>query len=356
MTSTTTNNALFVDGKSVFGVSPARTAPEPNDGEILVEVQYSGANPADINHVTLLGVNSTVLGYDFCGKVLKAPFSSTFSPGNLIAGYTPTGIDRPSKYGSHQQYLICPEDMAFSVPANLPPQHAACLSVVFMTAADALYNIFKLPLPQETPKNHSTGPLLIWGASSSVGICAVQLARASGVYPIFVTASPERHPLLLEMGATRCFDYKAPDVATVIGRALTDAHCDALHYGFDAVGSQGSMSSALLLAQCTSKNAKLASVTIQNDHRFKLPFATPNRDVTFKMAGDPHPITIPARPDDYQRVRKALQWVIANYSGSFLFPSVEVFEGTAQCALEELKSLADGGRGFGKLVLKHPLR
>ncbi|KAL3471032.1 chaperonin 10-like protein [Aspergillus californicus] len=355
MASTTVNKALSVDENAVFGVSRVNTVPELNDGEILVEVQFSGSNPADIKHATLLGVNSTVLGYDFCGKVLEAPGSSTFSPGDIIAGYTPTGIGRPSKYGAHQRYLVCPEDMAFLVPEKLPLHHAACLSVVAMTAADALYNIFKLPLPQEASKSHPTRPLLIWGAASSVGICAIQLAHASGVYPIFVTASPKRHPLLLKMGATRCFDYNTPDIAARIETALKDAQCGALHYGFDAVGSQGSTSSALLLAQCTSKDAKLASVVIQDDPRFEMPFATPNRDVTFQIGGVPRSITIPARPDDYQRVRKALQWVIANYNGHFLFPSVEVFEGTAEDALEELKSLADGGRGFGKLVLKHPL-
>lgn len=156
-----------------------------------------------------------MLGYRFCGKVLEiAPQCHRCYPGETVAGYTPTGLNRPTRYGTHQLYLACPEEMAFRVPAALPLSDAAALTVDAMTAADALFNLFGIPLPQEeTPSSGAQASgkgLLIWGASSSVGLCAVQLARASGVSPILMTASPQRHALPTELGATRYFDYRSP--------------------------------------------------------------------------------------------------------------------------------------------------
>ncbi|KAB8264726.1 chaperonin 10-like protein [Aspergillus pseudonomiae] len=355
MSQTNTNTGLYADDQAIFRVRRGLEFPVPGDEELLIETQFSGANPADVKHATLLGIYPAVLGYDFCGKVLQAPPQSSFSPGDTVAGYTPTGLNRPARYGTHQRYLVCPEEMTFHVPANLPPQHAACLSVVTMTAADTLYNLFKFPLPDTENTEKARRPLLIWGASSSVGLCAVQFARASGIHPIFVTASPKRHSLLLELGATKCFDYRSPDVASQIKSALEEGQWDSIDYAFDTVGSYGETGSAKLMSECVSDQANLVSVVIQHDPRFKMPFATPNHDVTIRVQGAPRPITIPARPSDYVRARQALQWAVANYGAGFEFPSVDVVSGTAETALEELQAMADGTRGFGKLALEHPL-
>ncbi|QMW40855.1 hypothetical protein G4B11_004135 [Aspergillus flavus] len=355
MSQSNTNTGLYADEHAIFRVRRDLQFPVPEEGELLIETQFSGANPADVKHATFLGIYPAVLGYDFCGKVLQAPPQSSFSPGDTVAGYTPTGLNRPAGYGTHQQYLVCPEDMAFHVPANLPPHHAACLSVVTMTAADTLYSIFKFPLPGTKDTEKTGKPVLIWGASSSVGLCAVQLARASGIYPIFVTASPQRHPLLLELGATQCFDYRSPEVVSQIKSALEQGQWSSIDYAFDTVGSYGGTGSAQLMAECVSEEACLVSVVVQRDPKFKMPIATPNRDCTIRVHGAPRPITIPARPSDYVRAWQALQWAVTNYGAGFQFPSVDVVSGTAENALEQVQALGDGTRGFGKLALEHPL-
>ncbi|KAJ5368995.1 uncharacterized protein N7496_008755 [Penicillium cataractarum] len=358
MTSKLLNVALHVDENMAFGVSRDENIPTPGDGELLIETRFSGANPADIKHATHLGIYPTRLGYDFFGKVLEAPPGSSFKVGDNVAGYTPTGVGRPAKYGTHQSYLVCPENMAYSVPENLPPDHAACLTVVAMTAADALYNLFKFPLPGDSTSSSSGStprPLLIWGASTSVGICAVQFAKASGVFPILVSASPGRHALLSELGATHCFDYKSPSVIEDIQIVLQNYQFDGVPYAFDAVGSLSGLGSAQMVASCSSKDAILVSVVVQKDPRFVMPLATTNEDVTLKIANIPHPIVIPARKEDHQRAWSALQWAVEHYGSRFRLVSVEVFQGRAKDALEELKVLADKGRGFGKLALMHPL-
>ncbi|KAL4993523.1 chaperonin 10-like protein [Aspergillus recurvatus] len=357
MASKTENIALYVDENVKFAVRRQQEMPAPGDGEILVETLFSGTNPADIKHATLLGIYPAVLGYDFCGRVLKTSSGTSFRPGDLVAGYTPTGINRPTKYGAHQRYLVCPGDMAFSVPAGLPPQHAACLTVVAMTAADALFNILNFAPPYEKVEEQKAAqPLLIWGASSSVGLSALQLARASGIHPIIVTASPERHDQLRELGATHCFDYKSPSITSDIRALVGNWQWGALTCGLDAVGSEKGVSSARLMAECCSEDATLVSVVVQRDPRFRMPLATPNRDLVIKVPEVPHPITIPARPAAFQCAWRVLRWAVENYGVCFRFPSVDVFEGTAEEALEELMAMAGHGRGFGKLVLKHPLQ
>jgi NADPH:quinone reductase-like Zn-dependent oxidoreductase len=330
---------------------------KPEVGELLIETLFSGTNPADTKHATELGIYPAVLGYNFCGKVLKSSPESKFRSGDVVAGYTPTGVGRASKYGTHQSYLICPEEMAFLVPPALPRDHAACLSVVAMTAADVMYNLFRLPLPShtDTPKCESFKEMLIWGASTSVGICAIQLARESGVYPILVTASPGRHALLQELGATCCFDYKSPSVIPDIKQALADFDVHSLDYGFDAVGSHGDFSSADYVAECVSDEAHLVSVVIQKNPRFKMPFATSNQEAILRVAGVSHPICIPARRSDYQHAWKAFQWAVENYGSRFRLPSVEVFTGSAEDALKELMLVGGEGRGFGKLAIQHLL-
>ncbi|KAL3444248.1 chaperonin 10-like protein [Aspergillus insuetus] len=354
------NTALYVNKDGSFEVRPQQEMPVPGDGELLIETIYSGANPADVKHSMLLGIYPSVLGYDFCGKVVETPPGSKFRLGEIVAGYTPSGIGRPANYGTHQQYLACPEEMAFAVPANLPPHHAACLSVVVMTACDALYNIFKFPLPGDSmvTKESHTQPLLIWGASSSVGLSAVQLARASGVHRILVTASPKNHSLLLRLGATRCFDYNSPTVIADINAALEEGQWGTLARALDAIGSQTDPSSAQLMARCVADDAELVSVVVQKDPRFKMPFGTMNLDVTIHVTGTPRPITIPARREDYKRAWEVFQWAVANYGKRFELPVVEIFNGTAGDVLERLHALGGGGagQGMGKLAIQHPLQ
>ncbi|PWY84822.1 hypothetical protein BO70DRAFT_351961 [Aspergillus heteromorphus CBS 117.55] len=80
---------------------------------VLSGLAWPCRQPRDLSSGSALGIRPAILGYDFCGKVLTTPPDSHFRPGDIIAGYTPTGIGRPAKYGTHQSYTVCPEGMAF---------------------------------------------------------------------------------------------------------------------------------------------------------------------------------------------------------------------------------------------------
>ncbi|KAI0130006.1 zinc-binding oxidoreductase-like protein ToxD [Xylariales sp. AK1849] len=324
--------------------------PEPAADEVLIEVLFSGVNPADRKHATILGIVSTVMGYDFCGRVLRSGPGSSFSNGDIIAGYAPVSIGRPSRYGAHQAYLVALEHLIWRVPDRMPREHAAALTTVVATAADALYNVFELPFDGEPSAGVKNGPLLIWGASTSVGLSMVQLARASGVHPIFVTASPQRHAMLEGFGATRCFDYSNPDVLSQIQTALEDYGAGPILYGADCAGAKDI---AEKFSRILPREATLLSVLDQTDPRFQLPLALKSIDIELKLPGKPQ-MTLPAQPKLQEVIWQGLKWAVDNYRTGFELPKVDVFEGSAEEAIEELEKVVKQGN-FGKLVLKQPL-
>ncbi|TQN64360.1 Trans-enoyl reductase fsdC [Colletotrichum shisoi] len=350
----TSSPALYVDEDCNFKVIHDVPVPELVDGEVVIKVLYSGVKPADIKHGLGLGIRSTTLGYDFCGRVAQAGPTSEYKAGELVAGYTPTGFGRPLRYGTHQPFLGCPEDMMFKVPENVPPTHAASLTTVLTTAADGLYTIFGYSPPGEKPQDgfKPGGPLLIWGASASVGLCMVQLARASGASPIIVTASPSRHEPLKRLGATHCFNYRSPDVASCIGAAVEESKAGPILYAADCAGSYGEVTSAAQMEACVGDDAILLSVVEHRETRYKMPLASANKDVTIRFGNGPV-MTIPARTEAWKKMSTALAWAVSRYGTEFHLPSVEVFKGSAEEALEVVKKVADQGK-FGKLVLEQP--
>lgn len=358
MASESSTLGLYVDGEGNFTTMQDIPMPELEKDEVLVKVQYSGINPADCRHSTILGIKSTTMGYDFCGEAIQVSSSSTpaFSPGDIVAGYTPASVGKPLKYGAHQRYLATPIEMAFRVPANLPHIDAAALMTVVSTAADGLYNIFGLPLPGNASASKGTklGPLLVWGGSTTVGLSMVQLARASGVFPIFVTASPKRHALLKDYGATACFDYAAPDVVSQIQTAVDDAGAGAIVYAADCAGAMGEVPSAMRMLTCVGHNASLLSVIPQQDKRFKMPLAAKSQPLKVQFPGAPI-MDIPAQLEDWAKMRKAVEWAVENYGLAFRLPLVEVCKGSTSDLLQVIKATAELSR-FGKLVIQHPLQ
>lgn len=362
------NTALFIDDSLKTSVKRDFPIPVPGDDEYLVEVLYSGVNPADIKHAHL-GITNVVMGYDFCGRVVAVPKHSEHAPrfavGDVVAGTTPTGAGREWKYGVHQAFVAAVEELTFKVPGqgkgSLTMAEAACMPVVVGTAADAVFNFMGRALPgsvgEGVGKGKTAGALLVWGASTSVGLCVVQFAKASGISPILVTASPARHGLLKELGATRCFDYNDTDVVAKIKAVLADSALE-LEFAIDAAAAQGA---ADQLLACSAPETILLSVMPQPHlgPRFQMPAALARYDVTIRMRGGPGgrevEMTIPARKEDSERVWRAMEWAVANYGEGFRLPAVEVFEGTAEDALKEMDKVVGLAR-FGKVVLKHPLK
>ena len=122
------------------------------------------------------------------------------------------------QHGGYQTYTIVPSSVTAKIPEAFSYTKAVALAVGAGTAAGALYSPshFALPFPSvQRPTSAANGTLIIWGASSAVGLAAVQQATLSGVEAI-ATAGAHNHSLVSSLRASVVFDHKDPDVVSKV--------------------------------------------------------------------------------------------------------------------------------------------
>lgn len=160
-----------------------------------------------------------------------------------------------------------------------------------------MFKLFQLPLPTApTAPAAYTCPVLVWGASSSVGFSAVQFLRANGCQNILVTASSACHELLKSIGATLVFDYAS---STVVSDTLATVEAigqGPISHAFDAVGTP---SSADLVAQSVKNLAAMLASVTKFDGGFRIPMACTKDGWRTQPPGVPHVINLPSRPEDH---------------------------------------------------------
>jgi NADPH:quinone reductase-like Zn-dependent oxidoreductase len=359
--------AIYIEADGSLTIKTITTSYVPEPNELLISVIYTGCNPADSRHALELGIRSNIAGYDFGGKVKAVGSACTqFKVGDIVAGTTPSpGIGRPDKYGAHQDEIICPENRAFLVPEGTPLEAAAVLAVVVRTASDGLTFLldFKWPDKPASAKIElgPTGSLLIWGAGTSCGFSAVQIAKLCGAYPIVVTSSPQHHSRLRELGATDCFDYRSATVVDDI-KALGAELCGpgGIRNGFDCIGLAGKERrdhlGAVTAAAC-GKDAKIVTVIPIPGSPFLEAWATPEEPSVFKPSylGGEREIYTPVDAARAALSKKTLAWVVENYGeGRFVVPNIRIIKGGAENALKAVLEVADLNAGLTKVAIMHP--
>lgn len=100
-----------------------------------------------------------------------------FEPGDRVAAYHLSGKENCS----FAEYAIARDWTTLKIPQHVSFEEAATIPCAALTAAIALYADMELPPPYDleaVARNHSKGPLLIYGITSVVGAFAAKLARA----------------------------------------------------------------------------------------------------------------------------------------------------------------------------------
>lgn len=171
-------------------------APQPDTGQVVIEVRAAGVNPVE--------------AYIRTGTHASKP-NLPYTPGMDAAGVvTAVGTDikrvkvgdrvyvTGSKTGTYAEQALCDESTVHLLPEHVSFEQGAAMGVPYGTAYRALFLRAQVK-PAET--------ILVHGASGGVGTAAVQLAHAIGVTIIGTAGSDAGMKLVREQGAQHVLNH-----------------------------------------------------------------------------------------------------------------------------------------------------
>lgn len=185
--------------------------PEPKPFQLLVKVRAAGLNRADLaaaqGHGGHGAVGATV-GLDWAGEVVEvgAETKGGFKPGDRVmcAGA-----------GGYAEYAVCDWGRVVPVPQDMTFEEAATLPVALGTMHDALVTNGRLKAGES---------VLIQGASSGVGLMALQIAKHLGAKLVIGTSTnSDRRARLKEFGADLAVDTTDPNWPDLVLKATDGA-------------------------------------------------------------------------------------------------------------------------------------
>jgi len=206
--------------------------PSPKSNELLVRVEASALNRADIlqrqgKYPPPKGA-SPILGLEIAGEVVRVGENcQKYKVGDKVFGLL--------SGGGYAEFAVISEAMALPIPKNWTVEEAVAIPEVFLTAYQALHWSANI-------KKHER--ILIHAGGSGVGTALIQLSQLLE-NEIFITASEAKHEKCQALGAKHCIDYKTESFQEVI-RQKTDKK--GVHVIVDFLGASYFMDNLKSLA------------------------------------------------------------------------------------------------------------
>lgn len=205
MTDTMTAIAIRDGAGPADALHPAQVPrPVPGPGELLLRVLAAGVNRPDIvqregRYAPPPGAPET-MGLEVAGEVLQG--AGRWQPGDRVCALLGGG--------GYAQYVAVDARHALPLPAGLDPVQAAALpETVFTVYA----NVF------EHGRLQAGETLLIHGATSGIGVAAIQMAKAAGARVIATARGAEKAGAARRFGADIAVDSTAGDFGQVAREA-----------------------------------------------------------------------------------------------------------------------------------------
>jgi NADPH:quinone reductase-like Zn-dependent oxidoreductase len=190
-----------------LGVAPT---PSPGPGQVLLKMRAAGLNRGEFIPGGLIkGDAAKAAGIEGAGEILALGAGVTgLQPGQLVMGRCP---------GAFSEYALMDAREALPIPAGLSLAAAAAVPLTFLVVHDMLVLQGHLRAGEW---------LLITGASSGVGVAALQVAKALGAQVIGTSGSPDKLAHLQALGLDVAIRTRAPDFAAAVMAATAGRGVD----------------------------------------------------------------------------------------------------------------------------------
>lgn len=167
---------------------------EPRTGEVRIRVEAIGLNRAEVMFRQGQYLEDPTLpsrlGYEAAGSIdAIGKDVSGINVGDRVSTIPSFSM---GEYGVYGETAVVPAYAVAKYPDNLTAVQGAAIWMQYITAYGALIHYGKLQAEQT---------ILITAASSSVGLAAIQIAKAEGARVIAVTRGNNKRPFLLDAGA-----------------------------------------------------------------------------------------------------------------------------------------------------------
>ena len=221
-----TMTAVVIDANGDPDVLHASQIPVPqaDAGEILVQVAAAGVGVWDAGErsgamAAMLPDEAKhfprVIGGDGSGTVVAVgPGVEDHKVGDEIYGYS----FGSAKGGFYAQYIAMPANQAAPLPTGVDLVRAGAIAIPGATSLRGLADTLSVQ------PDHR---IAIFGANGTLGLPAVQLAKAMGAHVLAVVSGKEGLDLVTRVGADVAVDSKGGDVAAAVASFAPD--------GLDAV-------------------------------------------------------------------------------------------------------------------------
>lgn len=215
-----------------------RPIPKPGSSDVVVKNYALATNPVDWKMQRsghFIERYPAILGSDISG-VVDAVGSDVkhFKEGDRVTGFADGLLSKDPQNGAFQQYSIVKDCALAKIPNSMSFEEGSILPMSVATSGVGIFLSMEIPRP---PSQHQGG-FLVWGASSSVGTAAVQIAASLG-YIVYGVCSPRHNTMVKKIGAHETFDYSSSTVVKDITQSLKASNQQAVA-AYDAISEHGS--------------------------------------------------------------------------------------------------------------------